>query len=392
MENKMKETEMLELKKSTSELRDGIKSICAILNKHQKGKLIFGVKPSGEVVGQQISEKTIRDISQRIANSIEPKIYPEIYKKIFDGRECVVVKFIGIEPIYYADGKAYLRVGDEDRKISAKEIEKRIFMKSSGKWDSKVSDGVGLENVNGERLKKYIAEGEKSGRISFSYVDKKIVLDKLGLIKENKLLNAGMILFSDKSDLEVQAAVFAGSDKNTFLDMKDKTGNLFDLLEFSENYIKEHINWGADLTTGTRKDVPEIPIRAISEALVNSFCHRDYTAPESNKVAIYKDRVEIWNPGEFPSEFKPMDFVKMELPSILRNPKIAKILYFNKKIEKWGSGIKRIYDECVSSGVRVEFRVLNYGFSVIFYRKEANQEQISAQIRHKSVTNGLLII
>ena len=283
---------------------------------------------------------------------------------------------MGDEPIFYAEGKAYLRVGDEDRQMSAKEIEKRILAKIIVRWDSKVSE-KNVREVNEDVLKKYVDEGRKAGRITFFYTNKKAVLNKLELIKGDKLLNSGMILFSDNKNLEVQSAVFAGSKKNTFLDIKDKTGNLFDLLYFSENYIKEHINWRADLTTGTRIEVPEIPIRAISEALVNSFCHRDYTAPESNKVAVYKDRIEIWNPGDFPSEFKPLDFIKNDLPSILRNPKIAKILYYNKKIEKWGSGLKRIYDECLTNNVKVEFKVLKYGFSVVMYRKKIEVKKIS---------------
>ena len=60
----MKETETLELKKSTSELRQAIISIGAILNKHQSGKIIFGIKDNGEVLGQDISKNTIRDMGR----------------------------------------------------------------------------------------------------------------------------------------------------------------------------------------------------------------------------------------------------------------------------------------------------------------------------------------
>ncbi len=42
-----RETETLEFKKSTGELKEGIISIGAILNKHQKGELYFGVRPDG---------------------------------------------------------------------------------------------------------------------------------------------------------------------------------------------------------------------------------------------------------------------------------------------------------------------------------------------------------
>lgn len=78
MNARFKENETLELKRSTLELREGIKSIVAILNKHGFGELYFGIKNDGTVVGQGISEKTIRDISQSISENIEPKIYPEI--------------------------------------------------------------------------------------------------------------------------------------------------------------------------------------------------------------------------------------------------------------------------------------------------------------------------
>lgn len=52
-----RETETLEFKKSTGELKEGIVSIGAILNKHQKGELYFGVRPDGTPIGQEISEK-----------------------------------------------------------------------------------------------------------------------------------------------------------------------------------------------------------------------------------------------------------------------------------------------------------------------------------------------
>ena len=46
----MKETENLEFKESFAQLKEAIISIVAILNKHQKGKIIFGIKDNGEAV------------------------------------------------------------------------------------------------------------------------------------------------------------------------------------------------------------------------------------------------------------------------------------------------------------------------------------------------------
>ncbi|MFA5863150.1 MAG: RNA-binding domain-containing protein [Phycisphaerae bacterium] len=43
----LQESEILELKKSTAELKEAVISIGAILNKHQGGLLYFGVKNDG---------------------------------------------------------------------------------------------------------------------------------------------------------------------------------------------------------------------------------------------------------------------------------------------------------------------------------------------------------
>ena len=56
------------------------------------------------------------------------------------------------------------------------------------------------------------------------------------------------------------------------------------------------------------------------------------------------------------AEVKTEDFFSGLEQSILRNPLIAETMYKSKDIERWGSGIKRVHDECVAAGIRVEFR------------------------------------
>ena len=68
------ETEILEFKTSTAEIPAALDSIVAILNKHQKGTLYFGVKNNGTPIGQQMGAYTLRDISRAITDHIEPKI------------------------------------------------------------------------------------------------------------------------------------------------------------------------------------------------------------------------------------------------------------------------------------------------------------------------------
>jgi ATP-dependent DNA helicase RecG len=386
--NSFRETEQLELKKSTSLLKEAIISIVSILNKHQRGELYFGIKNDGEVVGQTVTEKTIRDISKAISDHIEPKIFPTINSVTIKGRECIYVSFEGSEIPYYAYGRAYTRVGDEDKRLSARELENVIIRKHQDRlrWDNRES-GKSLRDINEQVLIDFMQRARKAGRVSFDFEDVKTTLKKLELLKNDKLLNAGEVLFCDENPLEVQLAVFAGTDKITFLDIKQYKGTIFDLLERMETYIKEHIDWRVKFGELRRKEIPEIPIDAVREALVNSLCHRDYLKPESNKIAIFRNRVEIYNPGSFPEGLTPEDFIRGKEQSILRNPLLADVLFKSKEIEKWGSGLKRIYEECLEHGVKIEFEILKTGFVAVFYRQEKEGSAWKSQEEIKSTTS-----
>ena len=192
------ETETLEFKKTTGELKEGVVSIAAILNKHQKGELYFGIKPDGTPIGQQISEKTLRDISQEIANHIEPRIYPEIAVVHIDDKDCIHVSFEGHNTPYFAYNVARIRVADEDKVMSQQELTDYIMERQSneGVWERKVSECL-TSSVDENSLKEYIHRGQEFGRISFDYSDRDTVLGKLSLTAGSYLLNAGMVLFGE---------------------------------------------------------------------------------------------------------------------------------------------------------------------------------------------------
>jgi ATP-dependent DNA helicase RecG len=132
-----KESEKIELKKSTSELKEAIEAIVGILNKHKKGDLYFGIRDDGVILGQSISDATLREISKAISDYIEPKIFPKIQQVSLNGKDCVKVEFEGKEVPYFAFGRAYLRTGTENKKISAKELENLILDKNRDNfsWD-----------------------------------------------------------------------------------------------------------------------------------------------------------------------------------------------------------------------------------------------------------------
>lgn len=150
---RFKETETVEYKRSTSELKEAIISIAAILNKHHKGELYFGIQDDGIVVGQQIGKSTIKDISKSIADHIDPKIYPDISIQKIAGKSCIHVDFLGHEGLYSAYGRFYLRAGEEDKKLSTNEIERLVEKKGNYvySWGSVLSEtpvsGAGVSTL-----------------------------------------------------------------------------------------------------------------------------------------------------------------------------------------------------------------------------------------------------
>ena len=366
------ETETLEFKKTTGELKEGVVSIAAILNKHQKGELYFGIKPDGTPIGQQISEKTLRDISQEIANHIEPRIYPEIAVIHIDDKDCIHVSFEGHNTPYFAYNVARIRVADEDKVMSQQELTDYIMERQSseGVWERKVSECL-TSSVDENSLKEYIHRGQEFGRISFDYSDRDTVLGKLSLTAGSYLLNAGMVLFGETPYNDLQMAVFAGTDRLTFLDIQREHGTIFELVDRAEKYIFKNIRWRVEFGSLQRKEIPEIPeipVDAVREALINSFCHKEYGTGQNNEVSIYKDRVEIYNPGTFPAGYEPEDFISGRERPIRRNPLIAQTLYYSKNVESFGTGLKRIADACDAAGCKYKFEVLKSGFVVVFYR------------------------
>lgn len=374
-----RETETLEFKKSTGELKEGVISICAILNKHQKGELYFGVKPDGTPVGQEIMEKTLRDVSQAIYNHIDPQIFPEITTVRIDGRECILVRFEGYNTPYFAYDVARIRVADEDKVLSQRELV--AFVQKQGgtedAWEKRTSVFT-IEQVDSKSVERYIERGHAAKRIEFEFTDKSSALNKLLLTDGDRLLNAGMVLFCESMYAELQMAIFAGTERLTFLDIQRQRGSVFDLVTLAEKYIMSNIHWRVKFDGSLqRKEIPEIPADAIREALINSFCHKDYGACQSNEVAIYKDRVEIYNPGSFPDGYKPEDFIIGDERPIRRNPLITSILYYSKDVESFGTGLKRIADACKDAECRFEFKILKSGFVVVFYRSEDSEHSVS---------------
>ena len=310
----MIENETTEFKKTLGQLKDGIISIAAILNKHGEGELWFGVRDDGVPVGVAVGEKTVRDISQAIAAHIEPKIYPEISTEPLDGVQCIRVRFSGTEIPYSAYGRAYMRVADEDRQLSKQEQENLILRnkRSAMRWDNEPCK-ASLDDLDEEKVKTFV---ERAG---LSWDSLPNTLEKLDLLVDGKLVNTAPLFFAKKPFTRLRCAVFGTTSTSFIIDRQEFDGDILTLIEEAQKYVLKNIHIGMRLEGLYRVDVPEIALPALREAVINAFCHRDYRDLQKVQVAIFKDRVETRNPGTlfggFPMPGSGWCFIPCGIPS-----------------------------------------------------------------------------
>lgn len=176
------ENEIVEFKNTTSELKEALQSISAILNKHQHGTIYFGVKDNGDVVGQAIGKDTLRDISNKIREQIKPECIYTVEKRNDDsGKSFIEVSFSGERVPYSANDKYYLRFSNQDRLMTNEELE-RFFLnmqKNYSSWENDDSS-INLKDTDNSLLEKMINKGYENQRIPFKYTTSAEVLKKWG--------------------------------------------------------------------------------------------------------------------------------------------------------------------------------------------------------------------
>ena len=112
------ESETLELKLSTGELRTGARTACAMLN-HRGGTVLFGVQADGRVIGQFVSDRTLEEIAEELRN-IEPPASPFVDRvTVGGGKEVLVITLSkGQNQPYSHRGKAWRRVANTSQAMS----------------------------------------------------------------------------------------------------------------------------------------------------------------------------------------------------------------------------------------------------------------------------------
>ena len=362
-----RESETVEFKKTTSELKEGVISLASMLNKSGVGTVYFGVKNDGNIYGLEIGKNTTADIARAIKEHLKPTVIPVVQVINESDKQIISVKAQGEETPYSAYGRYYIRSDDEDLIMTNTQLESFFLGKSYdySKWEKETTE-FGLDDVDEDLLIKYVNQGNEGGRIPFLYRDVRSTLSKLELLNGDKLNNAGYYLFSNKKPLLLKLATYPTDERIRFSDMKQFRGNIFECIEEAVKYVTNNIRWKAEIRGMERVETPEIPVEAFREIIVNSFAHMKVNPTSSNEIYITPTRVHIYNPGSLVPGTDPSMFANGVQGSMIRNPLIATVLYYNKTIDAFGTGFERVFSLCGEN--RYRYSNNQFGFTFEFIR------------------------
>ena len=333
--------QMLEEKKPKSWL----KSVSAFAN-GQGGSLFFGVDNDGVIRGLE----DIQDVTEKISSAIKDKMDPlpeveAIPHKDGDIKVLQLKVNAGhYTPYYYVgDGQriAFIRVGDESMPATDEQMVALVLKGTNRTFDSlhthQHEEDSSFTILANEFRKRTHQEWHKG------------LLKSFGLVtSEGVLTNAGA-LFADDCPL-MQSRLYStrwdGLDKDDAVNDEEYQGNILMLLRMALNFVKANTRKGWEKLPNGRKNKPEYAERAVLEALVNHFIHRDYTVMGGEvHLDIYDDRLVLSSPGGMYSGEVSDEVNWREVFSDRRNPILADVMAQLDYMEKRGSGLKRICNE-----------------------------------------------
>lgn len=323
------------------------------------GTVVIGLV-KGVVEGVSQSGSRLNDWRQAGMDHCDPPVrvaWQEIDCVRTDGQpDRLLVGEVGPSSLVHTtkSDEVYLRVGDENKRLTFTQRQELVFDKGQAQFDGTVASKVRFDDLDGELVAQYAA--------SIGSPDPRRALTARGLLTRNHHLTvACWLLFATAPQTRYPSAYVrvlryqgitreTGSRQQIVADERCE-GPIPLLLDRAVEAVRR-------LQPKRRLLAPEgrfvlegmIPQDAWLEGIVNAVIHRSYSLGGDHvRVEIFDDRIEITSPGSFPGLSDPA-----HLPGVMRfarNPYIARAcadLHFGQEL---GEGIRRMFDEMRSRGL-----------------------------------------
>ncbi len=256
-----------------------------------------------------------------------------------------------------AAGEAYLRVGDENRKLGPFESQELRYDKGESTYDGRAVDGAREADLDPALVRRYLTEIRSAPRGDTALRARGLVVETRGRLVPT--IAGVLVLGRDPQahfpEAYVRLLRYKGSSRetgarsNVVQDVR-LTGTIPDQIATARRRLRRWLPAAVRLGTRGRFDRETyVPEPAWLEAIVNAVIHRSYAIGGDHiRVELFDDRLEIESPGRLPGLVR-IDNIRTT--RFARNPRIARALADLDYGRELGEGVNRMYEEMGRAGL-----------------------------------------
>lgn len=374
------EDEKQEFKTSLSELDKGIDSLAAMLNKHCKGTIYFGVDNSGEVVGlkDQLGEEPIKKVSSRIQEILKPTIIPEVAFDFIDNKRIIKLSAQGNNRPYSSRGKYLIRVGSENKKIDPDLLGDLFF----------ASEKASIENLES------MNQDLKFNELKQMYVNAGLTINDKKFeenlhLKINGKYNYLANLLADENDISIKVVRFSGIDKLHMVSRNEYGFKcLFIAMKQASDYISSINETRVDIESSLeRKEIHLFDEHVFDEAWTNACLHNKWIRNVPPAIYIFDNRIEIISTGGLPFDYSKESFYAGVSRPV--NPSLERIMGQLNLIEQTGHGNLAIIAKYGKKAFNIGDNYINVTIPFAFIPTMASVSNINLTLQEQNILKAI---
>ena len=282
-----------------------------------------------------------------------------------------------------ADGKIYIRIGDQCQPARSEDIVRLASEKDAFQWELQARN-LSYTEIPEINIQWFADEIRKSDRVKQNTKELSDIeiIEHYNLIDKGKLTNLGVLWLGTASQrsrlvypLTVQYIVYDELEKKIRKeDWQDYSKNPKELLLEIEKEAIE-LTYYDEFPLGLfRNKIRHYDARLIRELLINAIAHKSYTISGDIFIKAYQDRLEITNPGGLPLGITKDNILHT---TYRRNPHLIRILHDLKLMEGEGTGYNLIYEITSRDAKAFPIPISDYNStSVIQYSRILDEEAV----------------
>lgn len=331
-----KEDEYQEFKEGMGQLDKGLKSLTAMLNRHGRATVYYGVNDNGFVTGLSIGKNTKMDIRNIIRNKIEPRIYADIQEECDEnGRTFLKVTATGFDIPYSFDGRYYIRNVSADEMATNEMLRKMLTSSDADIIRQKESP---LQNLTFNAFFAILSTNGIHPKNTTEFYSNYCLLNRDGKF------NFVAYLLSDNNNISIKVITFAGLDKRV-MSSRTEYGSRCLLVSASEvmKYFESINTTNVNLNGAQRDEVHLFDFASFREAWINACLHNDWNNAIPPSVYMYDDRIEVVSYGSLPFTLSKEGFFNGT--SVPVNKSLLMVFMAAKFAEQSGHGIPTIVEK-----------------------------------------------